>query len=122
MGVRLFIILLSISMVATAFAEWEDIDINDNGYNWNSMSMSAKEVFTTLLYKRLGTDKQKYPLEDVIKKIDDYYSLARYKPANEQNGYLTAPIACVMGQITGCKIELLDEHEQVKRVLYKPKN
>lgn len=116
------IILLLLLLTVSATAELEDINVNANGYNWNSMSMSEKALLTTLLYKKLGTDEQKYPLKDVVKKMDDYYSLARHKPANEQNGYLIAPVACIMGQITGCKIERLDDYEEVKKAIHEPEN
>ena len=116
------IILLSLLLTAPAIAELEDIDVNANGYNWIGMSTSEKALLITLFYRKFGTDEKQYPLKDVIKKVNGYYSLARYKSENEQKGYLIAPVVCVMGQVVGCKIELLDEHEQVKKVLYEPKN
>lgn len=98
-------VLISALLVTPAIAALEDIDIDANGYNWNGMSMSEKNVFATLLYKQLGTDEQKYPQEDVIKKVDAYYLLARHKTADEQNQYLRIPIAVVIGRITDCEIE-----------------
>lgn len=119
-----FVILLLILLATPAIAEFDDIDVSANGYNWVDMSVSEKEVFMALLYSDLGlgTDKQMYPEKTTIKKVDGYYSLAKNKTADEQNKYLRIPVVVVIGWITECKIEILDEHENVKKVIHEPKN
>lgn len=116
------IILLSILLAAPAIAELEDINANANGYNWAAMSISEKEVFITLLYDRLGTDRNKYPGKAILAKIDSYYSLARYRTAREENRCLNIPVGVIVGYITDCRIEIFDGNNKVKRVIYEPKS
>lgn len=104
----IFLILILTLLEVPAFGEFEDIDINANGYNWISWSMSDKEIFMTLLYQQLGRNRQFYAEEKVIKKVDDYYSLAKYKTKGEQNKYLKVPVAVLVGYLTGCKIEIIN--------------
>lgn len=116
------VLLLLTLLAIPAIAEFDDIDVNANGYNWVAMSTSEKEIFMALLYHQLGTDRHEYPENTIIEKLDDYYSLAKNKTANEQNKYLRIPVVVVFGWIADCKIEILDEHGQVKKVIHEPKN
>lgn len=108
------VILFTILAAPPLYGDYDDINIDANGWNWTAMSISEKKVFTVLLYKQLGTDEQKYPIESVIDKVNYYYLLAKNKPTDEQIKYLKIPIAVVMGWITGCKIKMLDDNKSSK--------
>ncbi len=96
-----FIFLLAALITSPVLAKSQGLSLTATGYEWLGYSPEEKTAFANLIHIALNKKKATYKVEEVVKKLDDFYysamDKARADPLNfDEDEYLKIPCVKVI--------------------------